>query len=118
VGKSEKRQREKFVAVRMTQVEYDEVADLAAAAACSLAEILRAGALDRAPRPRIAGCSSRHLDCTAHHKDLVDRYDDVHYREKLAVEDETALYPGDLARWRENGGRYTTFKEWLRGNAS
>lgn len=61
-------------------------------------------------------CSSAHPDCTAHHASLVTGFRLMHHAEELQVEDLTAAHSGDTRIWRENGGRFTTFGEWLKSN--
>lgn len=113
---SESRLRTKMLPVRMTDDEYDTLFVLAQHQRCSMAEMARAILFDRDPVSDFPGCSSRHVGCTPHHRDLIDRYDDQHRRELARREDETGNYAGDLAQWRASGGTLTTFKDWLVSN--
>lgn len=115
---SEKRQRTRFLGVRLYDEEYTYLSARAAELGCSMSELMRARALGRPPQPRRAPCSPNHPDCTVHHRDLVDGYRDQREREERAVEDLTGNHDGDRRLWKENGGRFTTFTDWLKGRSA
>jgi hypothetical protein len=113
---SESRQRDRIITVRVDDLEYKFIDQLAAAAKCSRAEIVRAIVFEREPVPQPPRCSERHLHCTNGHREMVAEYRDQRYREELAVEAMTGNHPGDIADWKARGGRLTTFTTWLKAH--
>jgi hypothetical protein len=111
---SERRQRARILTVRVDDLEYAVINDLAQAAGVSLAEMARAILFDRQPATPVVPRSPDHDHCTPHHRDVVDRYRDERARQELELEAITGGYPGDLEHWRQNGGQLTTFQTWLR----
>ncbi len=111
---SESRQRTKIITVRVYDDEYALITELAAAARCSQAEVVRSIVFDHEPQPAPVPCSPKHTNCTRHHRDVVDSYRDQRYREELALEAETNGLAGDIALWKANGGTMTTFVSWLK----
>ena len=61
-------------------------------------------------------CSPKHKSCSPAHAELVRGYREERQRQEAELEDITNGYDGELERWRENGGKLITFKEWLIGH--
>jgi hypothetical protein len=110
---SETRAREAFLSVRMDAAEEAWIVQMAYEQGVTKAELARAIIFGRSPRVAVVPCNDAHVGCTRQHRDLVDSYRDQRYREELELENETGLYRGDLEFWHENGGRLTTFRQWL-----
>ena len=114
MSSSESRQRTAFLAIRLDEQEMAFIEALADGAGTSKAEVARALIFGRSATPAPVPCSPSHPGCTNHHRALVDGYRDQRYREELALEAETGMHAGDIAFWKENGGRLTTFGDWIR----
>ena len=115
MGRSEKRQRNGFLAIRLDGKEAEFIAALAAQQGVSKSEVARALIFGRSTTPPPVPCSPNHTGCTASHRTLVDGYREQREREELALEAETGLHRGDIEFWKANGGRLTTFGDWLQG---
>lgn len=114
---SNRRQRETGVFVRVLPHERAWLDHRAAEFGCTPAELIRAIVFERNP-VAVVPCSQGHIGCTTHHRDLVDGYRDQRYREELELEAVTGMHDTDIAIWRENGNRLTTFRDWLMGRTS
>lgn len=101
------------MALRLTDQEKAWLIEQAAALDITESELARALVFGRPPERKPVPCSPKHLGCTHHHRNQVDSYNDQLEREKAVLEGLTGMYRGDLEIWRENGGRLTTFQEWL-----
>lgn len=113
---SASRQRDRILTVRLDDHEYAMIDALADGVGTTRAEAARAILFGRGATTPVVPCSPAHPGCTSHHKELIDAYRDVRYREELALENETGMHAGDIEFWRANGGRLTTFGDWLSSN--
>lgn len=114
---SENRARQKFLPLRMDEVEAAWLQEQADRAGITRSELARALIFGRQPARAVVPCNTRHTGCTAHHRNLVDSYRDQRQRELEALEVETGGYRGDHELWEANGGRLTTFGDWLKARA-
>ena len=115
---SENRARGQFLPVRLDDLEAEWIAEQAKKIGLSRGALARAIIFGRPPEPKVTPCSPNHEHCTAHHRGVVDGYRDQRYREEMAVADDTGLYRGDLDLWEANGGKLTTFADWLQGRTA
>lgn len=63
-------------------------------------------------------CSPRHHHCSPSHAEFVRNYRLERHRQWLEFENETALHPGDIRTWKENGGHLITMKDAMEAQTS
>lgn len=112
---SEHRQRTRFRGLRLFEDEDEYLAAAAKQLNTTVPELIRAVMFNR-PVHQSRPCSANHPTCSAHHLELVNGYRELQRREQLNVEETTGMHRGDLQHWRDKGGKFTTFADWLRAH--